>query len=410
MPYLKKLKSIQKNARLYLMSNFLAAIGFSIFFVIFNIYLRKIGISTAHIGMINAAFPWGLAFFIFISGIISDNIGRKKSFILGIWVEASMLLLLILTKNPYLMMGAAFFQGMGSSFFIVSEAPFLTESSSSFERTHLFSFSFSALIIGDFIGSLLSGFLPSILSKSEIIGMKYTLFTGVIILFTSSFFLYQLNENWQKTKKKINFNMFFEPFKALKKDYKKLKIVIIFAATNLMLGAGAGLIIPFFNLYFKDRFQLPISSIGIIFSIGSIITATGTLIAPVVKERFGAIKAIVLMQALSLPFILVLAFTKKTYLAITSYFTRGALMNAAVPINQNTYMELVPEDIRASAVSLTEMSWNISWGIAASISGMLIGRFGYTLPILLMFAFYFSGVLFFYINMRNYKITDEKGS
>jgi len=189
--------------------------------------------------------------------------------------------------------------------------PFLTESSSSFERTHLFSFSFSALIIGDFIGSLLSGFLPSILSKSEIIGMKYTLFTGIIILFASSFFLYQLNENWQKTKKKINFNMFFEPFKAL-----KMKIVIIFAATNLMLGAGAGLIIPFFNLYFKDRFQLPISSIGIIFSIGSIITATGTLIAPVVKERFGAIKAIVLMQALSLPFILVLAFTKKTYLAM----------------------------------------------------------------------------------------------
>jgi len=66
--------------------------------------------------------------------------------------------------------------------------------------------------------------------------------------------------------------------------------------------------------------------------------------------------------------------------------------------------------IRASAVSLTEMSWNISWGIAASISGMLIGRFGYTLPILLMFAFYFSGVLFFYINMRNYQITDEKRS
>ena len=240
--------------------------------------------------------------------------------------------------------------------------------------------------------------------------MKYTLFTGIIILFASSFFLYQLNENWQKTKKKINFNMFFEPFKTLKKDYKKLKIVIIFAVTNLMLGAGAGLVIPFFNLYFKDKFQLPISSIGIIFSIGSIVTATGTLIAPVVKERFGAIKAIVLMQALSLPFILVLAFTKKTYLAITSYFTRGALMNAAVPINQNTYMELVPEDIKASAVSLTEMSWNISWGIAASISGMLIGRFGYTLPILLMFVFYFSGVLFFYINMRNYKIIDEKRS
>ena len=65
---------------------------------------------------------------------------------------------------------------------------------------YLWVFSFSAIIIGDFIGSLIGGFLPHILSKSEAIRMKYTLLTGVIILFTSSIFLYQINEKWQRAK------------------------------------------------------------------------------------------------------------------------------------------------------------------------------------------------------------------
>ena len=398
--YFEKIKSLKRNARLYLVGMFLATTGFGTFFVIFNIYLQEIGIAPRYIGLINGAPSMGIAIFSFFSGVISDRIGRKKSFLIGMVIESFSFFFIVTLKNPFFLIMANFIMGIGNSFFIVAESPFLLESSTEFERTHLFSFSFTAIIMGDFVGSLIGGFLPHILSKSEIIGMQRTLFAALLIFISSFAMFILIREDWKIHPNKGFINAVKEPFVGLKKEKEKIRIVLAFVLVQLFIGFGAGLVVPFFNLYFRNQFHLSTVLIGTIFSIGSIITASGTLLAPIIREKFGKLKGVVVTQSLSLPFILFLAFTKNIYVAVISYFSRGTAMNGAVPLERQLYMENLPEESRGALSSLPELSWSLSWALSASVAGFIIGKFGFTVPLLIMFVFYVLGIAAFYFGMR----------
>ena len=154
------------------------------------------------------------------------------------------------------------------------------------------------------------------------------------------------------------------------------------------------------NLYFRNQFRLSTEFIGIIFSIGSVVIALGTLLSPLIRKKFGKLKGVVLTQSLSLPFVLILAFTRKLYVAVTSYLFRGMIMNAAVPIESQLYMESIPDESRATMSAFMQIAWNFSWGIASGISGFLMSKYGFSVLFLLMFVFYLSSVSILYFGLR----------
>src|SRR5699024_1918102 len=99
----------------------------------------------------------------------------------------------------------------------------------------------------------------------------------------------------------------------LKGFYRKnkigLKIIALFAVAQLIIGTGSGLVIPYLNLYFADRFDASTSVIGIIIALGQGATAVAMFIGPMVVKRLGEVRAVVILQLLSLPFLLLTAFT-----------------------------------------------------------------------------------------------------
>jgi MFS family permease len=164
------------------------------------------------------------------------------------------------------------------------------------------------------------------------------------------------------------------PMSYLKDNFNLLSRLII---PSLITSIGAGLIMPFMNIFFRNVHNQPDPTIGTIFAWGSLAMGVGLIIAPVLADRFGKIQVVVLTQGLSIPFLFILGFSPWFVLSAGAYFVRLALMNMSGPVYQTFVMEQVDPQARATVASLTSMANSFGWAFSPSISGWIQVNYGF---------------------------------
>ena len=145
-----------------------------------------------------------------------------------------------------------------------------------------------------------------------------------------------------------------------------------FFLPELAFGLGAGLTIPFINLYFRNRFGLSAGTIGLTYSAAQALMMVAFLAAPLLARRFGAVRTIVVFQLSSIPFFLALAFTVSLPVAIAAFVLRHACMNMVHPVGSHFAMEVVHPRQRARVNGLKQAANKVSWVVANSLGGVLI--------------------------------------
>jgi MFS family permease len=153
-------------------------------------------------------------------------------------------------------------------------------------------------------------------------------------------------------------------------------MIILFAIPALLIGFGAGLVIPYLNLYFSDRFAASNTMIGVIISLGQAATAIAIIIGPLVVRKVGEVKAVVILQLLSLPFLLLTAFTEHLWLAAVGFLFRQALMNAGNPIQSSLMMSMVDDSVKGLANSVNQMVFNLGWAVMGPVSTGIVLNYG----------------------------------
>jgi MFS family permease len=108
----------------------------------------------------------------------------------------------------------------------------------------------------------------------------------------------------------------------------------------------------------------------------------GLLIAPPLADRMGKIQLVVVSQALSIPFLILLGFSPVFWISALSYYVRLALMNMSSPVYQTFVMEHVEPEARATVASLVSMAWNFGWAFSPTISGYMQVQYGFGPPFL----------------------------
>nr|WP_316047315.1 hypothetical protein [Planococcus glaciei] len=93
-----------------------------------------------------------------------------------------------------------------------------------------------------------------------------------------------------------------------------------FSFASLLIGLGSGLVVPYLNLYFSNRFEASNTYIGLILALGSAMTVVATLIGPLLVNKVGKVKAMLLFQLLSIPFLILTAYTTSLLLASLGFF------------------------------------------------------------------------------------------
>ena len=93
-------------------------------------------------------------------------------------------------------------------------------------------------------------------------------------------------------------------------------------APILITSIGAGLIMPFMNVFFRQQYGQPDPAIGTLFAWGSLAMGIGLIAAPPLAERMGKIQLVVVTQALSIPFLILLGFSPWYWLSVVAYLVR----------------------------------------------------------------------------------------
>jgi len=305
---------------------------------------------------------------------------------------------MVLIPVTGILYGANMLFGIAQSLAAITMAPFLMENSGEKERTYLFSFSMGLQMAAGFVGSWVGGYLPTVVSNiRDVDVISSEAYAGSLIVVGLIMVSGVIPLSFLKTHPLLRSERsIFAPL-----DYARRKPALLgkLILPMLVTSIGAGLIMPFMNVYFREVHLRPDHVIGTLFAWGSLAMAIGLMIAPPIAERMGKIQLVVVTQALSIPFLIILGFSPWFWMASAAYFVRLSLMNMSGPVYQTFVMEQVDASARATVASLVSMAWKFGWVFSPMISGWVQVKFGfgpvflgtitlYSLAIIMTWAFF----------------------
>lgn len=381
------------------------------FFLILNLLLRKQGypdseiaelVSYRFIGTLLFAFPTGL----FIRG------RRLKPFFLvaaaGLPIASLFVLEMIRLNELDVAKGFLFVWGILFMFVQVCALPFIIRNTRFRLQSEAITLNYAMYSLGQIFSGILIAALVRmgefrmgdfVLEFTDLNILKIISVLGIL----SFFCLLPSKERLDHPESKISFIRFHKDLGQY--DWKLIFIAMI---PTFLLSTGAGLTIPFINLFFNSVFGMDSESFSEMGSVAAILVFGGATLVPYIKRNFGFEIAITLSQTLAVVFLVIMAFTEwyadspgMMGLAIACFLLRQPLMNMAAPMTSELTMTFVGERNRELMSSLIASIWSGAYVISARIFQWLRGNdLPYYSVLLITAAMYAVGVVAYYLIIR----------
>jgi MFS family permease len=399
--YREFLKNCSPNAKAFLMMSFITALSTGAFNMLFGIVVLKLGRSESFLGQILAMGLLATGVLSLPVGILTDLWGKKRTLLLALGLTGAGLLGQAALPLGNLTLGFSIIFGIGQAMLGVATLPFLMEISLPENRAQLFSLNFSITMAALVLGSLIAGKAPDFVSPQRAL-ICFALLQAVA-------FGISLRISEKKTLPGY-------PMKTIVKlkQYSKLllksdlvKDVFIY---NTLIGFGAGMVIPFFNIFLTQRLKAPTFIVGVVLSTSQVGMAIAGLLAPYLILKMGKVKSVVFSQLVSIPFLLMIALPQSLGIVIVSFLLRSALMNMSNPISSCFTMEITPIEQRASVSSLVGMAQNLSRAASAIFGGWLMEKTNYSVPYFITSTLYLFASIYYWkmFTPREKGLGDEK--
>ena len=395
--YVAQVRGSGRNPQLYLWGVFLFGLGQSVFSLLYNLYLRTLGLSDSAIGQILSKVSIGAAVAALPAAFFFRRWPARRLLVLAGVLTAVGYVLQATLVAPELLLTVAFVTGMVITIFRLSVAPVVMREAKPEVRPFLFSASYGVVFGSAIVGSLVGGALPHVfraLTEIDQLTLRWTLYAGcgLTLLSAVPFGAMKESAGEKRASPREQLRDLLEIDWAL-----HLKLIL----PGALIGLGAGLIIPFLNLYFRDRFGLAESQIGLLFAAMQGFMVLGNFFGPITSRRLGLVGGVVATQLCSVPFMVVLALSGSFPLVVAAFFLRSAIMNMNQPLAAHFAMEVVRDKDHAVTNSLLSLSWFLAWSVSADIGGALIERKGYAEPLLIAAGLYVAASILYWIFFRN---------
>lgn len=165
-----------------------------------------------------------------------------------------------------------------------------------------------------------------------------------------------------------------------------------FSFSQALLGFGAGLFLPYVNLYFVKQLHASTTYYGGLTAAAGTAIAIANLLSAALAARLGKVRGAVIAQSTSLAFLLALA-VPQVALASAAYIIRSFLMALTGPPLQAYYMEAVPEESRVLASSVYNVGYQVLFALGGAAGGWLVGAAGYSSAFLAAAPFYAASII-----------------
>ena len=374
--YLERVRAFHPNARLYLVSAILTGAALGVYRLLSNFYVLSLNFDQNLLGQLITVTSMTALLTAVPMGFLADRLGRKNSLLLaGTLVSVGILMtVLIPSRLMFYVMNALI--GMAQGLAAVTMSPFLLENSGEQERTYLFSLSSGLQMAAASVGNSVGGYLPTWIGQWQGVSATSSVaYAGALTIIAVVAFLGLAPFLWLKTPILTKSDRtVFAPFTYARQHPALLGKLI---APMLVTSIGAGLFMPFMNVFFRVVYKQPDPVIGNVLAWGALAMGVGLFIAPPLADRLGKARLVVITQGLSIPFLMLLGYAPLFWMSALGHYVRLSLMNMSGPVYQTFVMEHVEPESRATVASLVNMAGSFGWAFSPSISGWLQVNYGF---------------------------------
>jgi len=407
--------NLPKNILLVILLEFTLSLIHVAFILILNIFLRKQGFSDPSIASLNSLRFIGALVFAVPLGIYIKGKKLKPFFIFAALIVplTSILIIESVFYNLLSLIQLGFLLwGIGVMLMRVCSLPFIIRITTSENSTEALSLSASTWAMA----TMLSGIIISGLDWLSILDIgPYTLiFNERVILWiitvigsSAIYFALKIDEvtPLNKAKKEIfsirksyDWNMIFKAISPL-----------------VLISIGAGLTIPFVNLFFNSVFGLSSSQYSLLGSFTALLVFIFSLLVPSLRKKYGYWMTIVVVQSLAILCLILMAmmelyaeFSFAFTIAIIAYILRQPLMHMAHPASNELMMNYVGKKNQELISAISSSLWSASWFFSAKLFEWLrLFNYRYYEIFLITAFLYIIGVIMFAYLIREYELKNK---
>jgi len=137
---------------------------------------------------------------------------------------------------------------------------------------------------------------------------------------------------------------------------------------------GGFMLYPFFALYLTQKFDIGMSTVGLIFGVFSITGMVGSALGGAIADRMGRKTVIIFSLVLSSLSALGMGFAPTIGIFIAVVVLVGTLSSIGHPAHEAVVADLLPPDKRAEGYGIIRVVFNLAVIIAPPIAGLLISN------------------------------------
>lgn len=371
-----------RAAWLYLAHVALLTASLAIFGLFFNFAVLAFGFSLDFLGLLTslsflasagagAPLLWMLAHIPLRTALLASSMLQLVGMLLfAAWPGRVVLLL------------ASVLLGVGAVLFELSAAPFMMRHSPAGARSQLFSANAAVRIGLAGVGSLLAGQLPALAGRLLSVpadsapAYQLTLACAAVGVLLAMLPLVLIAEVAELPVKVTPAQLTLVPA-AWRDLLRRPGPLLALLVSPALISVGAALLLPFLNLFFKQRFSVSDPLLGLIFAGVGMCTGLAALAAPWLARRWGALQTIVITEALALPFLVLLGVAPSLGMAVGAALARAALFNMGAPLYDAFAMERSEPAARPTVIALINAAYSVGYLFGPLISTLVQARYGF---------------------------------
>lgn len=396
-------KKVKKHIFYLIAACFFVSLIESAFFILFNFYLKDLNYSDTAIAQITAyryvaimllAFPFGL----YIKGrplVPFFKIGT-------IAVPTVSLLILYAFQyqiNWLIPIGMSLF-GVAIICMNVTALPFIILNTPKEQHSEAISMYFQVFSSTTFIAGLGNYLLNS--AAPQLFDEPTVLKLVAILGFFSIYFVSKIKIE-ENVSEKI-------PLKTILHAYDWKRIIVVTTPT-LIIAIGAGLTVPFLNLFFANVHQINSRDFSLLGSLSFVLVTIMIIFVPAIRRKWGYTIAITFFQILAVMALVVLATTEwyaqlpfALAIAIIAFLLRQPLMNVAGPATSELSLYYVGERNQEMIGAINASIWSGSWFISSLLFGVMRSwSISYVNIFLMTAILYCVAILWYFLLIRSYQ-------
>jgi MFS family permease len=365
-----------RNVVLFIVATALIDMGvYGLMDVFLNFYYRSLGFDLATTSIINGSQRLGALLFSLPAGMLVTRLGARRTFMIAVLMITAGMVGMTLDDGFAWQYSVRVLMGAGYTTVYIASLPMVGALVRSEQYTSVFALQFIIVALGISVANNIGGSLPTLMSNllPSLGGAENTgayaasLLVAAGVVAVSLLLLVRLPQAVRRTSGDAQRTRTPTPWRA----------ILLMSVPMLIFGVGAGLSIPYYNLFFRDTFGLPDGDIGRIFSLGSLAMLLITLGVPYTARRLGQTNALVAAMLLTTAAFSLLSLTPGVGLTIVFYALALAARNTMSPLYNPLLLDYVREEHQGQVSSISTAGWSLGFFASTLFSGGWVEQYGY---------------------------------